>query len=80
MATNDCSKYALSTTILSAFKFDPIFDPSNASKVIGTHTTIISTADHGGSIPQWIIKKFAPKGLTEFMETFSEHAKTNTPS
>ncbi|TNV77787.1 hypothetical protein FGO68_gene6178 [Halteria grandinella] len=71
----ECNKkYSHSTTILSGFKFDPIFDKADATKVIGTHMFLLSTADHG-SIPKWIIEKFAPKGMSEYIESFVEVMK-----
>jgi hypothetical protein len=69
MRDNDCSKYAISHTILTAYRYDPILD-SATNQVIGTRIVLISTTDHRGSMPKWIIEKFSPKGIAEFMEKF----------
>jgi hypothetical protein len=74
LKTMDASKYGITVTILSGFKFEPIYDKVNPSLVIGTRMIMISTADHG-SIPKWILEKFAPKAMIEFLDEFSSAAR-----
>ena len=77
--SNDLKGLSLALTVFSAFKFEPIFDKADSTKVIGTKTILISVSDFGGSIPQYLIKKFTPKELKEFLDDMIAGAKKLFP-
>ena len=45
--------------------------------IVGTSTTFVSETDFGGSVPKWIIRKFAPQGHYEFCDELVQAAKEN---
>ena len=77
--SKDLKGLSLALTVFSAFKFEPVFDKADPSKVIGTKTILISVSDFGGSIPQYLIKKFTPKELKEFLDDMVIGAKKEFP-
>ena len=48
--------------------FEPLYDPLDCKKVIGTSVVFVSESDFGGSVPKWLIQKLAPQGLSDFYE------------
>jgi hypothetical protein len=53
---------------MSGMRFFPIYDPLDASNVIGTHSFFVSQSDFGGSIPKWLVNKMAAGGVHEFFD------------
>ena len=65
--------FAYST--ISGFKFIPVYDPKDSTKVVGTSVIFLNQSDFGGSFPKWVLQKFAPAGICEFYEDLLNEAR-----
>ena len=65
----------LATTALSGHYFEPLFDPLDCKKVIGTSIVFANESDFGGSIPKWITQKMAPGGINDYYEDLVKDVK-----
>jgi hypothetical protein len=73
----DLQDVTVAFCLISGHKYTPIFDEQDKSKVIGTHIIFVSESDFGGSIPKWIITKFAPPSLSEFYDDVIKQIKAD---
>ena len=60
--------YSIAHCNISGFKFAPVYDTQDPTKIVGTSVVFMSESDFGGSMPKWFIQKFTPGGLYDFYE------------
>ena len=61
---------------LAAHYLKPLYDENDKAKCIGTKVFYVIATNFGGSIPQWITRKIAPKALFDSYEAFAKEAKS----
>ena len=71
----DGKDYIVAITYLSGYKFEPIYDEKEPTKVIGTHVIQVAESSFGGTMPQWMVKKGQPKGMIEGYDKLLEEVK-----
>ena len=55
--------------------YQPLLDPLDPTKVLGTKIIFVNESDFGGSFPKWIVQKLAPPGLNDFYEDLISDVK-----
>lgn len=44
----------LATSALSGHYYEPLYDPLDCKKIIGTSVVFVNESDFGGSVPKWM--------------------------
>jgi hypothetical protein len=58
----------LAITALSGHYFEPLYDPLDCKKIIGTSVVFVNESDFGGSVPKYLTQKMAGPGISDFYE------------
>ncbi len=65
----------LAKSIIAGHYYEPLYDPLDCKRVIGTLVVFVNESDFGGLIPKWLIQKLAPPGINDFYEDLVKDVK-----